>query len=784
MKKLFLLAYANIRKSKANTTSLFLMFLITALLLNVGLLVFFNFGGYFEKIFKELDTSSAYYLIPNRVYQERVEEYLSDNDNVMQMENEDALWLMANAKLKEDNLEMSYLIMDADQKRDISKWKLIGEHLPLEDMSIYLPYIYQLNYGYELNDTFDLYIKEVELSFQIKGFMEDAYFSSRETGAMGIYLNHDSFLEMKELLYEEFGAKLIFANLTGNNKDVEYGVKERLNKESEASLLTEGSNKMQSIDRSLLIMARTIMANLVSIMIVAFSGIIAVVCIVVVRFRISNWIEEDMTKIGALKAMGYTSRQLIAALSLQFVMIAFTAGVLGIILSYITLPAISEVLARQSGLKWVQGFDAFISCLVLGLILLFVTIIAYLASARIKRLQPIAALRGGIVTHSFRKNYLPLHKSKGSLIFLLAMKSILQNKKQSLMIIMILIAVSFSGAFSVMMFYNSAIDSRAFNEIPGVELSNALAILAPGNDNTELLDEIEKMEEVRKLQFIDTVNVNLDRYEVYTYIMEDYSEKETNTVYEGRYPKHENEVALAGYLADVLNKRIGDSITLTYGNNRADYIITGLTNGANMGGMHASLQYDGILRICPEFRQQSLQIYLKEGVNAGEFTKELKIQYADRLLSTIDMDKEFENGTSVYISIISKLGIVILIVSVLVVILVLYSVIHSSIVRRKQELGIQKAIGFTTLQLMNQLALGLLPPIAIGVMIGSYIGMKQSNAIMSVAQRAMGIMKASYTITPGLVALFGAAILVISYLTSILVALQIRRISAYRLVAE
>ncbi|WP_342435466.1 hypothetical protein NSS79_17490 [Paenibacillus sp. FSL L8-0436] len=38
------------------------------------------------------------------------------------------------------------------------------------------------------------------------------------------------------------------------------------------------------------------------------------------------------------------------------------------------------------------------------------------------------------------------------------------------------------------------------------------------------------------------------------------------------------------------------------------------------------------------------------------------------------------------------------------------------------ELGIQKAIGFTTCQLMNQLSLGFLPPIIMGVLLGSIAG--------------------------------------------------------------
>ena len=66
------------------------------------------------------------------------------------------------------------------------------------------------------------------------------------------------------------------------------------------------------------------------------------------------------------------------------------------------------------------------------------------------------------------------------------------------------------------------------------------------------------MEGVRKAQYIDDVMVVVNKYEVRAFVMEDYGAKETDTIYEGRYPKHANEIAIAGHLAKMLNKDIGD----------------------------------------------------------------------------------------------------------------------------------------------------------------------------------------------------------------------------------
>ena len=95
-------------------------------------------------------------------------------------------------------------------------------------------------------------------------------------------------------------------------------------------------------------LSRSIMANIVSVMMMVFAAIIVVVCLIVVRFRIENSIEEDMTKIGSLKAVGYTSRQIISSITIQFSLIALVGSMMGITLSYLATPAISKVFAHQS----------------------------------------------------------------------------------------------------------------------------------------------------------------------------------------------------------------------------------------------------------------------------------------------------------------------------------------------------------------------------------------------------------------------------------------------------
>jgi putative ABC transport system permease protein len=759
------------------------MFLISSLLLNAGLMIFINFGGFFDETTKELNSSDTFYLISSSIYDQELEDFILNHENVVETQKEENLWSTANVNYNGDKLESFIIFNNVDVNRDLTKWKFVGEHLAPTSKTVYLPTFYKLSGGYELGDEFTLAFKDTTLTFTVGGFIEDIFFSSTETGLVGLYFTSEGYETIASVLGDSAKVTKLYVNLKVVNKDVESGIKKLTNADS-LSPTASFEKAMFSLDIVLIKNLRIMMASMISMMIVSFAIMIAIVCLIVVRFRIGNNIEDDMTKIGSLKAIGYTSKQIVLSIVLQFSLIAFVGCFVGISLSYLTIPLLSDIFAKQSGFVWVQGFDAPINTICLMVILLIVVMVSLITARRIRKINPILALRGGLTTHSFRRNYIPLDKAKGNLSIVLAFKSMFHSLKQSIMIGIVCIAISFAGTYAVVLFYNTVIDIRAFEETPGIEISNALIILNPETDSQTFSSKVEKMNDVRKVQYIDETSIYLEETEVVAYIMKDYNLRETNSIYEGRYPTHNNEIAISGYVAQMINKKIEDTVTLRLGDVEIDFLITGLTQGASMGGMHVSITYDGVKKFNPDFKERNLTVYLNEGVDAAVFVKEIENLYSDEIQISIDMDKNLEIGTKPYVNIVSKAGISVLVITILIIILVLYFVINSSLVRRKRELGIQKAIGFTTLQLMNQISLGFLIPVIIGVIVGCELGSELTNPLMSIVQRSMGIMKANYIITPVWIALFGIAMVIISYITSLLVTFRIRKISAYTLVTE
>lgn len=794
VKKLWMLAMANIRKTKSSSTTLVIMFLIAALLLNAGLLVVINYGSYFSNIKEELKSSDAYFALPDKIYKDEVKTYIDKNEHVKQTQTLEGLVLESKILSKGEEKTFPIMFTNMDEKRDISKWKYVGEHLQAEDMSVYVPDIFKAVSGYQLNDKIVLKYteeetkKEKSITFTVKGYTEDVYFSSTDTGYISFYLPKDAYQKVKGILNKpEYLTHVVFTNVDDvkNVPSIENGIRDLLNLNSASLMAADPSTMLVTIDVELIEMARCMMATMVSAMMVLFATIIVIVCLLVVRFRIVNSIEEDIMKIGSLKSVGYTSKQIILSVILQFSLIAGIGSLLGIALSYPVLPAVSSVFEQQSGLKWEQGFDAGISGIALLILLLIVIFIAFIAARHISKLSPIHALRGETTARKYKRNHLQLEKANRNLPIALALKSVLQGMKQNVMIIVILIAVTFSGVFGVIMYYNTTIDTKAFAEVPGMEICNAIAVLNPEKDQTEAVKSIKNMDDVRKVQYLDEVKIKVDGMEVAAYVMDNYDKKETKLVYEGRYPKNKNEITLAGILAGRLDKTIGDTVNVGFGGNKEQFKVVGLSNGSQMGGLNTSILAKDYRRINSNYKHQSLYIYLDKGTDAEKFVKKLENKFdKSMLLTAVNFDKGMAEGMASYQKIVAAMGLAMLVITLLVVTLVLYFVISSSVIRKKRELGIQKAIGFTTYQLMNQLSISFTIPITIGAVIGTLLGAFYTNPMMSLSMKSMGVMKAGFIVDPYWIVAFGVVTVVFSYLLSMLITWRIRKISAYALVTE
>ena len=779
MNKILMLAHANIRKTKGQTAILAALFLISSMMLGIGLIVMFGFGSFFDGLAGELRTSDTYYYIPEALYSDEVESYFASHEEIHTYQKNRGLVMGATFLWRGEAFTNNVAIWDMDEPRDISQWKFVGDRLAGSPDAVYVPYLFKLVGGYELGDEMDILLDGKSFRFTVSGYTECIYQDRMWTG--------DTFLvpgqRYQELSTElvDYAKVLVFADGTDNYGKVTGDLLDLTGlSESGTSGLQE--NALQGAGLSGMKNSRTSMPTIVSTMLVVFTAVVAIVCLLVIRFRIGNSIEEDMQKIGSLQSIGYTSRQIALSVMAQYGVIALAASLIGVIPVYFALPFVGDIFARQSGLFWTPGIEPAINLASVAALTLIVALVALLAAVKIRQISPIRALRGGILTHSFKRNRIQLEKARMPLSTALSIKSILQNMRQSLTMFVVLVAVSFTAIIAVVMYYNAAVDLSVFEKVPGIERSNAVLIFAPDEEPEAMRAEVSGHPDVWKSQYLDFGIVRVDELDADVIIMSDFSARETVNVYEGIFPRYGNEIAIAGMMAKMTGKGIGDEVSV--GPDGLPFLITGLTQGMQGGSYTVFLTLDGMRAVTPGFTQAQLNVYLDKGVSAADFVAEMESTYASRLIMAGDLDAAFSEGVSPFASIMSLVGLAVVAVAALVIVLILYFVIGGAIVRRRRELGIQKAIGFTTANLMSQISLGFALPLTLGAVAGCLFGATTVNIFMSIGMSSLGVMKASYIVNPAWVIVTGAGMIVLSYLISILITWRIRKISAFALVTE
>ncbi|SEN93542.1 putative ABC transport system permease protein [Amphibacillus marinus] len=776
------LALANVRKGKSATASLFIFILVATLLLNIGLMVITQLSTFFDQKAEQLKDPHLVITMNQASYHSDYEAFLANYSGVKETETEEVIDMnLANYYFGNGEVTNNIIIFNADTKRAIAPAMRIDQLNSFSGNDIFVPYSFNTDGGYQLGDDFTITFQAKQYNYRIAGFFETTMMGMNNNGVMKVMLPEAGYQLLSDQIDSD--AKGMIISVLNKDKSTASQLKEDFIGYVERFQSVEATPSLMTLDIIEVKEVSTLTVNIIATILVAFAVIIVLVALIVIKFSISNNIEDGIVNIGVLKAVGYTSRQIISSILLQFMLITLCSGVVGIALSYALMPIIGGIIATLTGLLWVQTIALTVNMVSVFLVALCVAVVTIVSTFRIRRISPVHALRGGIQTHNFRKNHLPLATAKGSLHLLLALKSMLTSSKQNVMITLIVAALTFATVFSGVLYYNIASDKTAFINLFGTEPANVYIAVQPEANTHELITNIEQMNHVSKVNIFDLINTKIDGQNVYTNVTDHYNNLENDVVYQGRQPKHDNELSISWVVSKKINKGIGDAVEVEYGAETASYLVTGLSQSIGNLGQISSMTLDGIQHLQSNYQGTTLYVYLA-GISNKEFMSEIQKQYGDAIIETLDIDENIESQTGMYTAAVFAVMVMVLIITVIVVVMILYLVIKTLIIKRKKEFGILKAIGYSTFQLMNQIAMSYLPIIMIGVTAGGGLGYFFTNPMLSLLLSAAGVKRLSFAIHIPSIIFLCLSIFVLAYLVSMLIARQIKQISAYDLIIE
>lgn len=777
MNRHLLLARSNIRAAKGQTAAIIVLVLLASIMMNLWLMLSMDYKKNFDRHHDKLNdghvTLTFYPADGHSIgtdFKKQVTDILKKSSDVTEFCMTDAF--CANGTIPYNGGDASSIFVMLEKEtalaRSVGASEIVGKDS--RKNGIYLPMIYASADNYSTGDKMTITWGGTKMKYTVCGFTNNTMSGSPNCVITSLLLTKGEF---DRLSGGNVAAKTVFISVRIKDKakceNVETALKSKISKQFPGVLIASNSYALVTNSRYI---SQMICAGIMSTM--AF--FILLIAIVVISSNVGNYIHNNMPNLGALKATGYTSRQLILAMITQFSGIALITAAVGTALSYIIFPAINKMMTAQTGIPYQVRFLP-VPCLITIFFITIITAAAVCLSAgKIQKIEPITAIRQGIMTHNFKKNHIPLEQTSLPLHAALAMKTTFSGRKHNITICVTMLVLSLILVFSGVMFENVIVSSESFiNLIVGESADSSISIDADGAE--KFLASLKNDRRVKKFYLYTSANVeHVGGVSLDVYVSDDFSKVNNKSmIIEGRFPKYDNEVAIAAKYAKEKKLKTGDEISLQSEGHRQTYIISGLTQQSNNLGKDSLLTCEGYEKL--GHLSKAYHLNLTCDTDIDDFNHEMTKRFENEITEAINVRSSLNGGSRVYIALMTIIVTAVLVLSGVIIIFVMYLLVRTLLNTKKRDYGILKALGFTTRQLVFQTALSFMPSVILSTIAGIFISMQVINPLLSIFLSGIGIVKCTFAIPLEFNIIAGTGLILFAFAAACLLSLKIRKIA-------
>ncbi len=778
---MFLLVRSNLKKSRKTSFAFFLLLMATMLLSYTGSQLTEGFRRLYQEKAAETNSADFAAVLPRNFcerYKEEIAGFRQAEEEILVMETSDAL-LLRNMDIQAGNGEPvngSWMIRDADREGTLSSLKIVEYMDQMPENGIYVPYVCRTFFGFGLGDMLTISSGEWEETFIIAGFTEDVLFGSRSNIAFD--LPQASFRSLQEKTGADCDAAVVMIKTEGSVGGLANRFSEFVAGRSDGEMFYNTSDiNYAEASRSNNLNIYVAVMNAAS-----FIGIAA--CFMVIWFHMRNTLDKDLKELGTLKAVGYGGGQIVMSYVLQFLFLGLAGGMAGIGLSQCIMPEVIKNIATDIGFVWNTAFLGRAAGRNLLAVLLVIGAVTLFLSRGIFRIRPVEAIQErGKVQPSGRKGGMAMESSPFPVNLSIIFKMISSERIKSILTGVVISVIMCVAGFAVILYVRLVNDEGGMLQVTGTEVYSVNVQPSRPEDAAEIAKEMET-EGVRKVML--AVEPGSSRLlcdnGVYAAlgVYSDYGALENPSLYAGRYPKHENETAISGNLAEALGKEIGDTIEVSQifqeAAGEGTFLIVGLTQGTYTGGMDIYLTMEGLALVDPGAQWQTVHIYLEEGIDAEEYCSRLEERFLDRISYAGGFERVFYSQLAPIISSVSGVVSFIMAVMFLLVIIMGYFVTNSILLTHKRDFGIMKALGYSNGQIISQTVVTFMLYIAGGSLLGGIALYFGSNAVLAGLFRGMGVYRLTFRFPAVWIAVLVLCMEAAGCLTAFLSAWKVRKI--------
>ncbi|MBP1545021.1 MAG: ABC transporter permease [Ruminococcus sp.] len=635
------------------------------------------------------------------------------------------------------------------------------------------------NNNFNVGDNIRIKLGDVQMELKIAGRVKDAFLGSDFMGNTRFLLNqtdYDKFLA-DEMIKAHYQGEVIYIE----TDDVTATI----------SAISDIPGIAFSGARSTLEMCY-VMEMIVAFVVLILSICLIIVSFVVLRFSIGFTISEEYREIGVMKAIGIKNHKIRGLYIAKYLLMSLIGGSIGLFASIpfgnMLLMSVSEnmVLGNDAGLliNLVSAVGTMI------IILLF----AYSCTGKVKKLTPIDAIRSGQTGERFgKKSCLRIGRTNARPAFFMAVNDILSAPKR----FMTIMISFFLCTLFVLMLVNTVSTMKSPNLITtfGTEsdlyitdVNGAMELQSSGDKNT-VADELKKLSDKITAEGMPC-DVSVDIQYKYKVISSenDFSISCAQSVnipvadydyFEGTAPQNKNEIAVTPYVSEMIGAKIGDTVTIDFGTEKLNCIVTAYFQTMNNLGELIRLHDDAPTDMSCVSAIRQFQVDFTDDPSEKEIeTRKEKIK---KLLDNDDVMTATEyciDCVSV-VPTMEAVKLLLLTITIVVVILVTVLVERSFISDERSQIALLKAIGFRNSSIIswNTLRFGIVALAA--AILAAAASIPMTDLCITPVFGMMGASKIEFNIDPlQIFLLYPAVIFAVTILAAWLTSLYTGKIKS------
>ncbi|MBQ8134506.1 MAG: FtsX-like permease family protein [Clostridia bacterium] len=596
---------------------------------------------------------------------------------------------------------------------------------------IFVPQSILTELGCHVGDEVVIHNLVNEYKMRIAAAVVEPTFGNTYTGDKYVFINEDDL----STIYEDAKSGEIMLDITL------FGIYKTADCDFEdAYFKYRLNNDTKAIDKSLGAVTRedsfhntNKFTEIITSVLLVFVAFLSLIVLIVIIHSITTSIEQDYTILGILKAIGFTKDKIRLIFLFQYLTAMLIGSVIGFLLSFPLTIIFGNVFQPITAIPVSLTLEAVRSLLIIFLIILTATIVILFGTIKIGKISPVRAVSGGR-NEIYFNSMLTAPISKKFLSASLALRQFTTNKKKHISTILITaILIFFMLTVTAL---GDALNSKTAMESIGI-MPTEVDVFFKNELGIKRADEIEK-----------TITKYSPIQRKYYYTFEDFKYEgnsitcltaknpDTFIMISGQAPELDNEVVITEFIAEQLHAGIGDKIKLSSDQAEEEYLITGIFQTLTQEGYCIGMNFEGAQKLIDTYVFYG-GYSITDPSKALIIGEELNHKFGDILECEATM-KAVEQD-EVYNIPINAMKAFIYTFSVIFALVVVIMVCHKAFLQEKTDIGIYKALGFTTSSIRMQFAIRFLIVSAVGSLLGSLLSIFFSEKLLVMLIRSMGV---------------------------------------------